>query len=123
MPFLDEDGVQKEMVVQLSKTFVDLAVTEYFMALQLPSQVAFAAVLCAVDYVAPISFANSLAYLRMISGLDTNDAEFRLVLDTVMGLVIRVFIPTEQDRLENAAEDDSVSSDSSPTCIAKARYL
>ena len=124
MPYFDEDGVQKDMVVQLSKALVELALTEYRVAFQLPSQIAVGAITCAFDYVSPSSSSRSLAHLRKISGFDSNDADLREVLGKMRFLAMitlnslrtgRDSQATATGRYQNNDHDvDSVSSESSP---------
>lgn len=130
MPYSNEDGVQKEMVVQFSKCLAELAVTEYSVALQLPSQVAFAAICCAVEYAAPCCLANSRSFLLTISGLDPDDTDLRSVINIMPTLLVRESHPAEQDRQEsNTGRDrndeaaNSISSGSSPRFVAETRGL
>ena len=106
MPYWDEDGIQKKMAKSLSKTLVESAVTEYKLALQLPSQIAFAAISYTLDYTTPSSFESCLAYLCTISGIDSNDVELRSARDDLRNLVIR-----------------SLLSDYSPGILAERRRL
>ena len=78
MPYFDEDGVQKDIVVQLSKALVELALREYRVAFQLPSQIAFGAITCALDYAEPSSLLESQVHLYAISGYELDDAEIIL---------------------------------------------
>ena len=129
MPYFDGGGVQKEMAVQFAKALVEQSVMEYTVALRLPSQIAFAAICCAVEYVSPSCFANCLAFLQRISGLEPDDANLRLVLETMVDLVICECIHTEQDQQASSTErqqnDDeevnSVSTENSPSCISNIR--
>ena len=128
MPYFDEDGVQKDIVVQLSKALVELALREYKVAFQLPSQIAFGAITCALDYAEPSSSSRSLAHLYEISGYDPNDAELRDVLGKIrfLAMITLNSLRTGRDRRATATgryqnndnDADSVSSESSPRSIA-----
>lgn len=113
------EGVQQAFVVQFSKALVDLAATKYKLAIQLPSELALAAICCALEY-AGLTSVNSLSFLQTISGLRLNDTKLRSMFKTMIRLVVHELVP-EMEReaiMERQRNDgsDSVSSESSPVC-------
>jgi hypothetical protein len=59
-------------LISFSKGLAELALMKYTLALQRPSEVAFASVFCALQY-ADCDATESLLIIQMVSGLDQHD--------------------------------------------------
>ena len=117
------EGIHREFLTRFSKALAEIAVTRYSVALQLPSEVAFTAICCALEYAEFDSTMESLSLLQLVSGLNPNDQELRFLFKTMMRLV-RTFL-SEPDSGSGAGipqaqgEVVSISSDESPMSVAR----
>lgn len=114
--FLDviplSETMHRDFLNHFSKALVELAVTRYSVALQDPSEIAFASVCCVLQYLEAISMIDSssvLNYLRTFLGLELRDESQRMLFKTMVCLMreFRTF----------RVDDESFSTHDSPNCI------
>jgi hypothetical protein len=117
------EGIHREFLTRFSKALVEIAVTRYSVALQLPSEVAFTAICCALEYAEFDSTMESLSLLQLVSGLNPNDQELRFLFKTMIRLVHTFLSKSDNGSEEIPHEEDeeveSVISDESPTSVAR----
>lgn len=94
------DGTRLELIQNMSKTLVELAVLKYATVMHLPSNIAFASVLCAIYRLEPALLADGLMYLiadglmylKIILGVEFRDVKLRSLIQT-MGCLVRECFP------------------------------
>jgi hypothetical protein len=83
-PSIEE--VHRDFLISFSKGLADLALMKYTLALQRPSEVAFASIFCALHY-AEFDVTESLSIIQMVSGLDQNDKRLSSLIRCMISLV------------------------------------
>jgi hypothetical protein len=112
-------GIHHEFLSRFSKGLVELAMMRYNVAIQAPSEIAFASICCALQYAEFSSTIDSLSYLnlKVISGLSLTDVKslFEIMLN-----VVHEFCSCSEAAADRGPEDDEVvtfSSEESPNSI------
>jgi hypothetical protein len=77
-------------LISFSKGLAELALMKYTLALQRPSEVAFASVFCALQY-ADCDATESLLIIQMVSGLDQHDRRLGSLIWYMISLVQESF--------------------------------
>jgi hypothetical protein len=98
-----------DFVSRYSKNIADLGMTNYYVAMQCPSEIAFTSICCALYHVNSESRIDGLAimqYLKVLTGLNPADQELQQLLETMFTLMH-----------EHYNTDESVSSHHSPVSV------
>ena len=116
-----------DFVRSLSKCLVELSVTRYDVVVQhYPSEIAFASIWCAFQYVELIVlpgsqiFVESMPLIQLVSGFDINNARSILLLKVLSCLVEE--LDSASDGIGDTSQEDemmSISSESSSRSIMR----
>jgi hypothetical protein len=90
VPSIEE--IHRDFLIRFSKGLAELALMKYTLALQRPSEVAFASVFCALQYT-DCDATESLSIIQMVSGLDHHDRR--------LGGLLRCMISFAQELFSN----------------------
>ena len=114
---------QKETINHLSKALVEISISEYDVAIQHPSEVAFVAISCSLDY-AGVDSVNCIPFLRMISGLDpSRDLQLRSLHQVMVSLVRELLSGSDHDALDEQQQNDMDSVLSADSPVSATREL
>jgi hypothetical protein len=90
--------------------------TDYYVAMQCPSKIAFASICCALYYMDLVSTIDrhvTIRFLEVMTGLNFDDQDLQQILKTMFNLM------REHPRGSAAELDESVSSQDSVKCIIR----
>ncbi|KAL3783396.1 hypothetical protein ACHAWO_012867 [Cyclotella atomus] len=79
-----------DFVRRFSKHIADLGMTNYYVAMQCPSKIAFTSICCALHHVYSVQQSTAVAimqYLQVLTGLNPADQELQQLLETMFTLM------------------------------------
>lgn len=120
MPGLETD--HHDFVNYLSKAIADVAVTRRSAVFQYPSEIAFGAICCALEYLNSICAIDSRAIrhsLQDVSGINCNSSSQKSIIESMFHIMLEIPLDDLLSRFARPIETDiiSASSEDSPTSI------
>ncbi|KAL3788896.1 hypothetical protein HJC23_002650 [Cyclotella cryptica] len=115
------ERIHIDFLTRFSKALAEFSVTRYSIALQAPSAIAFASVLCALQYLDSMSSIDNLSFrhqLEMVSGMNADDPSVRALCKRMLCLM-QMSSSHQNESVEIQTDDGSlsVSSEDSPTTV------